>query len=243
MTKEIVLTQGKVALVSDHRYEYLNQWEWLAAKSRKKGNWRVTRHSKDECGRKITVSMCRIILNAPKGVQVIHNDGDGLNNQDENLCLVVDQYGKRCSKCKKRKPFTDFDKNSPVRDGFSNHCKDCKSKHNRRWRGSNKTHMKSILKAWRSNHPKYNKIWRQSHPDKIAAGKRKYIIKFPEKSRARNSVQRAVRKGELPRVSSLSCIRCGCQAQEYHHHKGYAKEHQLDVVPVCNACHNIIDSS
>lgn len=58
---------------------------------------------------------------------------------------------------------------------------------------------------------------------------------------ARNAVNNAVKKGELPRVSTLPCSKCGKPATGYHHHKGYAKEHRLSVIPTCNKCHAQFD--
>ena len=75
MTKQIPLTQGKVALVSDHRFEYLNQWKWTASKTQ--GKRYAVNSSKGK--------MHRLITGAPVGMDVDHVDGDGLNNQDENL--------------------------------------------------------------------------------------------------------------------------------------------------------------
>jgi hypothetical protein len=80
MNAIIPLTQGKVAVVSAHRYEYLSWWAWYARKDKKNGVWYAER--KD--GRK-TVSMHRQITNAPPDREVDHKDGDGLNNTDENL--------------------------------------------------------------------------------------------------------------------------------------------------------------
>lgn len=55
--------------------------------------------------------------------------------------------------------------------------------------------------------------------------------------KAHNAVSTAVRYGKMPHVSTLKCQECGKQAQCYHHHKGYAEKHWLDVVPLCNKCH------
>jgi hypothetical protein len=40
----------------------------------------------------------------------------------------------------------------------------------------------------------------------------------------------------LPRVRNLQCHYCGNRAHQYHHHRGYAPEHWLDVVPACRKC-------
>lgn len=61
--------------------------------------WRRNRSSRDKTsyayadirksGRRITVKMHRLILNAPPGVQVDHVDGNGLNNVRSNIRLAT----------------------------------------------------------------------------------------------------------------------------------------------------------
>lgn len=77
--RTIKLTQGKVALVDDGDYEYLNQWKWCAVYFGK--NWYAER--KNNLG--ITIRMHKLIMNTPKGMVTDHIDHDGLNNQRENL--------------------------------------------------------------------------------------------------------------------------------------------------------------
>jgi len=80
MTKEIKLTQGKVSLVSDHRYEKLNKFKWHAHKC--KGKFYAGRNKKCENGKFVTVRMHAEITGFK---ETDHKDGDGLNNQDDNL--------------------------------------------------------------------------------------------------------------------------------------------------------------
>ena len=83
--KEIILTQGQVALVDDEDFEYLNQWKWCAIKSRK--TYYTTRTIYIPC--KMTVIMHRIIMNTPLDMTVDHIDHNGLNNQKYNLRICT----------------------------------------------------------------------------------------------------------------------------------------------------------
>ncbi len=98
MTKQILLSQGKVALVSDHRFEFLNQWKWSAVKG--KQTWYACRMDGRRPFRK-HVYLHRIIMNAPRGLQVDHRDGDGLNCQDENMRLCANIENSRNKRIKK----------------------------------------------------------------------------------------------------------------------------------------------
>lgn len=92
--KEIPLTQGLVALVSDWRYEYLIQWNWTAFKSTKSTTIYAVRRE-NQGNKRIRIFMHREIMNAPTDMEVDHKDGDGLNNQDENLRIATHQQNGR----------------------------------------------------------------------------------------------------------------------------------------------------
>ena len=61
--------------------------------------------------------------------------------------------------------------------------------------------------------------------------------KDKQKIQARDAVSNAIKRGALPKAQDCPCGYCGHSTTAYHHHKGYRKEHFLDVVPVCDACH------
>lgn len=77
--KEIHLTKGMVTRVSDHWFEYLNQFKWNAQ----------TIRSRVYATRRIgikTVFMHREIMGVTDTKTFVdHIDGDGLNNQEHNL--------------------------------------------------------------------------------------------------------------------------------------------------------------
>jgi hypothetical protein len=85
MVREIPLTQGYMALVDDEDYDRVSQFKWHA---------RVQRHtvyvgrSVYSGGRHTVMYLHRFILDAPRGIEVDHTDGDGLNCRRSNLRLA-----------------------------------------------------------------------------------------------------------------------------------------------------------
>lgn len=82
MTKEIVLSQGMVALVDDDDYEWLNSMKWHAHRD---GHTCYARHAYWENGACKTVKMHRVIMGAPQGKEIDHMNGNGLDNRKSNL--------------------------------------------------------------------------------------------------------------------------------------------------------------
>lgn len=77
--KEIKLTQGKVAMVDDEDYQYLNGFKWYASKA---GNVFYAMKAITVDGKRKTQYMHNVILNG-KGID--HIDRNGCNNQKSNL--------------------------------------------------------------------------------------------------------------------------------------------------------------
>jgi hypothetical protein len=87
MTKEIPLTKGKVALVDDEDFEYLSQFKWQYQQDKQTGyakrgvylgggransKWKI-------------VMMHKEVMKAEQTQKIDHKDGNGLNNQKDNL--------------------------------------------------------------------------------------------------------------------------------------------------------------
>jgi len=55
--------------------------------------------------------------------------------------------------------------------------------------------------------------------------------------RAHAAVRGAILAGRLSAPSTLPCVDCERLGTVYHHHLGYAPEHWLSVVAICDGCH------
>jgi hypothetical protein len=106
--KEILLTKGYVARVSDKKYtEVMRGPKWCAQEIRdKKGNlWAVyavrTFWNAEKSTREY---MHRFILGVTdRKIKVDHKDGDGLNNQTRNLRISTDKQNQGNSKKQKNR--------------------------------------------------------------------------------------------------------------------------------------------
>jgi hypothetical protein len=82
--KKLNLSQGKVALVDDEDYEYLNQWKWYLSKTNKH-EYAMRKTSRNDPNGRKTIMLHRVIMNTPNHLEVDHIDNNGLNNQKYNL--------------------------------------------------------------------------------------------------------------------------------------------------------------
>lgn len=80
--KHIELTQGKVAIVDDDMFEYLNQWKWHAA--RDKQTYYARRYDCSNGGKK-RIMMHDLVNGKKDGHINDHKDGNGINNTSENI--------------------------------------------------------------------------------------------------------------------------------------------------------------
>jgi hypothetical protein len=87
--KEIQLTQGKVTLVDDEDFEFLNAFKWCAHRAHR--TFYAERGVRRADGRWAAEQMHRIVLarklgrDIVSGMQCDHENGNGLDNRRENL--------------------------------------------------------------------------------------------------------------------------------------------------------------
>ena len=89
--REILLTQGQVALVDDSDFEFLSQWKWCARYSN--GHWDALRSSRTKDGKCYTIKMSRQILGLELGDkrQGDHQNHNTLDNRRDNLRICTNQ--------------------------------------------------------------------------------------------------------------------------------------------------------
>ena len=81
--KEIYLANNKgIILVDDENYEWLNQYKWTL--NAKYANTKIKINNKRK-----SKYIHRLIMNEPENMQIDHIDGNGLNNQKNNLRIVT----------------------------------------------------------------------------------------------------------------------------------------------------------
>lgn len=94
-------------------------------------------------------------------------------------------------------------------------------------------YMRKIAKKPRKKKGEYKKTTKERHCQLVLESQKRH----KEKHLARQAVTRAVKRGDIPKVDTLLCEKCGEQAHCYDHAFGYEKKNQLRVVPMCWNCH------
>jgi hypothetical protein len=102
MSKEIQLTQGRVALVDDEDFDELTKLSWCLS-SRSRPPYATTNIKIS--GKYRTVDMHRYLLNPPRGVEVDHINGNGLDNRRSNLRICTHAQNTRNKRSTPRSGF------------------------------------------------------------------------------------------------------------------------------------------
>lgn len=92
--KKISLTQGKFALVDDDDFERVNRLKWFAGWSPHRRKFWAGTNPGPRKTRK-TIFLHRFLMDAPRGIQVDHINGDPLDNRKCNLRLCTNQENSR----------------------------------------------------------------------------------------------------------------------------------------------------
>ena len=169
----------------------------------------------------------------------------GISNLRDSGCssrfsgFFGDCQMKFCRKCEQTKPLSKFYKNHEHKDGHKSECKKCSDVYDKKYRKTERG--KLALKRYEQSerYKESRKIYHQSKKGKEnnRRNSRKQRILHPYRMKARNAVSCAVIAGRLFHPDTLRCHYCPVRAGQYHHHRGYAKKHWLDVQPVCQKCH------
>lgn len=93
--REIKLTRGKFSIVDDEDYEKASLITWHLFPGRCTDYAITNKEGK-------SLFLHRFIMDAPKGLQVDHINGNGLDNRKENLRLCTSTENKRNTKKHKR---------------------------------------------------------------------------------------------------------------------------------------------
>lgn len=109
------------------------------------------------------------------------------------------------------------------------------------YRLKHKEEIKEYRKEQREEHKLYMRLWRKNNRTKNNLIIKNWGVRNPEKIKAQNYINHLVRDG-FPTAKNFKCCNCNKQAQQYHHYNGYKPFDNLNIMPLCNPCHKIMDT-
>ncbi|MBE3143569.1 MAG: hypothetical protein IMZ61_06560 [Planctomycetes bacterium] len=134
---------------------------------------------------------------------------------------------RKCCHCKQLKPLIEFRAHHLELYGKGYECKSCCRKYAREYYLKHTKERIEYAKQYMQNSGSKQKVKaRRSH--------------YAAQIKARNSVNNAIGDGRLLPPFAYHCRYCWKQAEQYHHHRGYEREHWFDIQPTCRKCHRKI---
>jgi len=136
---------------------------------------------------------------------------------------------KRCFKCEETKALSEFYKHSQMADGYLGKCKDCTKKDAEATRQQKmkdpewveKERIRQLLKERKRRQAESGRLFGTYVKPRMF--RTHWRERNPEKMKAHNAVNNAIRDGKL---QPMPCVVCGEKA--HGHHEDYSKP--LDVV-------------
>ncbi len=170
---------------------------------------------------------------------------------------------KHCTKCDNWKNESEFGKDRQTKDDLKCWCKECRNRLQRAFGKTEKgraidkrgKQTEQARKNARINNAQFRKTakykiikrrYYHSEKGRAAANRALEKARLSEKFNARQAVGHAIEKGKLPPAKTQTCKMSdgSCEGRlEYHHYKGYAKKHWLDVIPLCRKHHYITETT
>lgn len=130
---------------------------------------------------------------------------------------------KVCKDCGFNKPLSEFYKHPLMTDGHLGSCKECRRSYARQ-------HRADDPEVRDRDNARSKTTARREH---LRANAKRWIEKHPERYRAHNAANNAIRDGKLKR--KRSCEKCGSRKSLHKHHVDYSRP--LDVIWLCARCH------
>ena len=141
---------------------------------------------------------------------------------------------KACRECGVSKPLSEYYTHKEMGDGHLNKCKECVKARVNAYRAANLERIQEYDRSrgqWPSRKAA-NKARAERYLAKRAEYLRRHREAYPDKDRARQIVNRALREGK---IKVKPCVRCGFAFGIQAHHEDYSKP--LDVTWLCTPCH------
>jgi len=144
---------------------------------------------------------------------------------------------KRCTKCGVVKPLELFKKAKLASYGRSSHCKACCVKYSVAYFSRDMKRKRAVQRKYYNSKKKCGKH-AEDMKDPIKAARireisRKARNRYPEKKKARETFQKAVRRGLIKRPDA--CSECFKVCKVDGHHTDYSKPFVVEWL--CRACH------